>query len=125
MKHPVLLLMASLVILASCSKERCTPYDISYRITFEPEKHYIDVRMHYAPSKPGKDKVAFKMPVWAPGYYLIMDYPKYLSDFEVNDASGKPVRWEKSGKPRRRKPGHGSAETLCLVVPHNNNHNLS
>ena len=98
MKHPVLLLMASLVILASCSKERCTPYDISYRISFEPEKHYIDVRMHYAPSKPGKDKVAFKMPVWAPGYYLIMDYPKYLSDFEVNDASGKPVRWEKSGK---------------------------
>ena len=98
MKHPVLLLMASLVILASCSKERCTPYDISYRISFEPEKHYIDVRMHYAPSKPAKDKVTFKMPVWAPGYYLIMDYPKYLSDFEVNDASGKPVRWEKSGK---------------------------
>ena len=98
MKHPALPLMAALVILASCSKERRAQYDISYRISFEPEKHYIDVRMRYAPSKPGKDKVAFKMPVWAPGYYIIMDYPKYLSDFEVNDASGKPVKWEKSGK---------------------------
>ena len=98
MKHLALPLMAALAIFASCSKERSTQYDISYRISFEPGEHYIDVRMHYAPSKPAKDKVAFKMPVWAPGYYLIMDYPKYLSDFEVNDASGKPVKWEKSGK---------------------------
>ena len=98
MKHLALPLMAALAIFVSCSKKHDTPYDISYSISFEPEEHYINVKMLYAPLKPGKEKVTLKMPVWAPGYYIIMDYPKYLSDFEVYDTSGKPVKWEKSGK---------------------------
>ena len=98
MKHLTILLIVSFAILVSCSRGNAPSYDISYRISFEPEKHYIDVRMQYSPYGQGNEKVTLKMPVWAPGYYMIMDYPKYISDFEAYDVTGNPVKWEKSGK---------------------------
>ena len=39
-----------------------------------------------------------RMPVWAPGYYLIVDFPKYLTDFQATDADGTPLAWRKEGK---------------------------
>lgn len=90
--------MAALAILVSCSKGKDTSYEISYRVSFEPEDHYIDVRMRYVPAKPDGKAVTFKMPVWAPGYYIIMDYPKYVTGFEAFESSGEPAAWSKSGK---------------------------
>ncbi|MDL2244908.1 hypothetical protein LJC54_05325, partial [Parabacteroides sp. OttesenSCG-928-J18] len=38
------------------------------------------------------------MPVWAPGYYIIIDYPKNVVDFNAFDSEGNPISWEKEGK---------------------------
>ena len=90
-----------LVVLAalSCSRQApSTSYTISYRVGIQPAEHYLNVEMTYVPSGKKPADVTFRMPVWAPGYYRIMDFPKYLSDFSATDGKGQPVRWEKTGK---------------------------
>ena len=84
--------------LSSCIKGNRESYDICYTVSFEPESHYVDVLMKYVPSKARHRYITFKMPVWAPGYYIIMDYPKYLTGFEANDQDGNSLEWRKSGK---------------------------
>lgn len=98
MKHFPLLIMVLAAALSSCVKESKESYDISYIVSFEPESHYVDVLMQYVPAKAESRSVTFKMPVWAPGYYIIMDYPKYLTGFEVSDPKGNPIEWHKDGK---------------------------
>jgi predicted metalloprotease with PDZ domain len=39
----------------------------------------------------------FKMPVWTPGYYEILNYAKDVTHFHAEDA-GKPLLWEKTSK---------------------------
>jgi len=38
----------------------------------------------------------FKIPVWMPGYYQIMDYANDLTDLKVTNAAGNAVKWEKA-----------------------------
>jgi len=45
-----------------------------------------------------EDIMEFKMPVWTPGYYQILDYAKYVSAFKATDEEGKELKWEKSAK---------------------------
>ena len=40
----------------------------------------------------------FKMPVWTPGYYRIMDYAKNVKDFRAEDGAGRPLAWQKTAK---------------------------
>lgn len=70
--------------------------DLSYRVSFEPENHYIKVEL-LATGLQGSQTL-LKMPVWAPGYYLIVDYPKNLVDFTVSDLQGRVLSWEKQAK---------------------------
>src|SRR5262249_55467477 len=37
----------------------------------------------------------FKMPVWAPGFYGILNYAKYVSNFHVENGQGGALPWEK------------------------------
>ncbi|MHB8094294.1 MAG: M61 family metallopeptidase [Candidatus Aminicenantales bacterium] len=38
----------------------------------------------------------FKIPVWMPGYYGIIDYAGKIQNFKVENGSGAPLAWEKS-----------------------------
>lgn len=69
---------------------------MNYEVSFDPAEHYINVELTY--DSDTTEDVMLKMPVWAPGYYLIVDYPKYLTDFTVADKEGNMVDWEKKGK---------------------------
>lgn len=40
----------------------------------------------------------FKIPVWMPGYYQVLDYPEKIIDFKVVSVGGKPVDWEKANR---------------------------
>jgi predicted metalloprotease with PDZ domain len=40
----------------------------------------------------------FKLPVWTPGYYRIMDYSKSVKDLRAEDGAGRPLPVEKTGK---------------------------
>lgn len=70
--------------------------DIAFDISFDPDGHYIHVRMTV--SKLSKRQTLLKMPVWAPGDYVIANYPKNLCDFRVTDTAGQPLVWKKQGK---------------------------
>ena len=86
----------SILLLLFHSSSVWSKYEMYYEVSFEPASHYINVELSYESDQ--TEDVMLKMPVWAPGYYLIVDYPKYLTDFAVTDTEGKPVKWEKHGK---------------------------
>lgn len=68
----------------------------AYQLSFDPAKHFIDVEMTVSGLE--GDEALLKMPVWAPGYYLILNSPKHLSGFRTTDAEGNPLKWERVGK---------------------------
>ena len=43
----------------------------------------------------GGEILDLKMPAWMPGFYRIMDYQRFVSDFRAADGSGRPLAWEK------------------------------
>lgn len=42
--------------------------------------------------------IEFKMPVWTPGYYQILDYAKYVSEFKAVNEKGEALKWEQTNK---------------------------
>ena len=36
----------------------------------------------------------FKMPVWSPGYYAILDFPKNVRNFRAENGAGRALAWE-------------------------------
>ena len=69
---------------------------MNYRVQFDTHKDYLEVELSASDLSSGE--TLFKLPVWAPGYYLIVDFPKNLSDFRVTDVAGAPLPWTKVGK---------------------------
>lgn len=59
----------------------------------------------------------FKMPAWAPGYYRILDYEKYVSNFRAADVAGRTLPWEKVTRNAWRVvTGNAPAVTLTYDV---------
>jgi predicted metalloprotease with PDZ domain len=61
-----------------------------------PNNHYFHVTFTY--SGINDESVDFKLPAWTPGYYMIMNYAKYIVNFTAIDSSGKQLNWEKTAK---------------------------
>ncbi len=72
------------------------PTRYNYVVELDTAKHYLNVELTYNPKD--TKELTLKMPVWAPGYYLIMDFPKHLTDFAVQTIDGKEIAWRKEGK---------------------------
>jgi len=91
----LLLMMISI----NSSSQKVTGSRIEYKVSMEnPNNHYFHVSLVYTGFK---DKsVDLKMPVWTPGYYMIMDYPKYVVSFKASDQSGQELAWKKTSKNR-------------------------
>ena len=75
---------------------------MSYTVTPDTVGHYLDVTLTCEDKDydTGSRQQPFrlKMPVWAPGYYVVVDFPKYLTDFSASDAAGRQLSWTKEGK---------------------------
>ena len=70
---------------------------LSITVSMErPTTHYYHV-VFRADGLKGESQ-DFKMPVWTPGYYQIMDYAKFVKDFRAEDSSGKSLPFEKAAK---------------------------
>ena len=81
------------------SSQKAQASSIGYTVSMEnPNNHYFHVTLVY--SGISEKSVELKLPVWTPGYYMIMDYPKYLINFNAADGSGKSLKWEKTSKNR-------------------------
>jgi len=87
----LLLFMMTTVSLANAQRK------ISFEISFkEPQAHYVEVRMELSGFK-GKT-LDLKMPVWAPGSYLIREFPKNVESFSAETESKKMLAAHKIDK---------------------------
>ncbi|MCF8284205.1 MAG: PDZ domain-containing protein [Sphingobacteriales bacterium] len=68
---------------------------ISYQLTFpEAQGHYVNVTMDV---KTSKDEVVVKMPVWAPGSYLVREFARQVEGFNAK-AGGTSLSFVKRDK---------------------------
>lgn len=71
---------------------------IHFTLSFsEPQAHYVEVEMHIK-SFTSLDYLDLKMPVWAPGSYLIREYPKNVERFSASSTEGKELKTYKTSK---------------------------
>ncbi|GAB3651178.1 PDZ domain-containing protein [Hymenobacter agri] len=73
-----------------------------------PQSHYFEVKMELGGF--GADYTDLKMPVWAPGSYLVREFAKNVEGFEARTAAGQPLAVEKINKNtwRVKHPKQGS-----------------
>jgi len=84
------------VILLSLGLTAKSQVKIGFEVSFtEPQAHYAEVEMNI--SGINKDYVDVKMPVWAPGSYLVREFSKNVEGFKAS-AAGKPIKFEKVRK---------------------------
>lgn len=70
---------------------------IAFTVSFsEPQAHYADIEMEISGLK--DNQVDLKMPVWAPGSYLIREFAKNVESFKAVDNSGKRLSANKIDK---------------------------
>ena len=62
----------------------------------QPTTHYYHIEFRCEGLR--GDAQDFKMPVWMPGYYRIMDYSKDVVNFKAADGTGHPLAWAKTTK---------------------------
>ncbi len=43
------------------------------------------------------DHAEFRMPVWTPGYYMLMDFAQNVRNFDASDRNGRRLTWRKTG----------------------------
>ncbi|HUH19925.1 M61 family metallopeptidase [Albibacterium sp.] len=70
---------------------------ISFELSFkEPQAHYVEVRMELSGFK--EKYLDLKMPVWAPGSYLVREFPKNVESFSAESESKKGLASHKIDK---------------------------
>ncbi len=98
----LLSLTLSLTALAAWAQGQ---YTMDYQVDFDTKGHYLLVSLDYTATTPTTSSdVVLNMPVWAPGYYQILDFPKHLCDFAARTNDGQAIAWRKEGKNRWRVP---------------------
>ncbi|GAB3887001.1 M61 family metallopeptidase [Spirosoma agri] len=72
-----------------------TTTGLAFDVTMEkPASHLYHVTLNYP--NPDQETVEFKMPVWTPGYYQLMNYASHVENVRATNAAGKPLNWEKT-----------------------------
>ena len=107
--HPIAhrqqLLLSLLLSLAALTTWAQQSYTLDYDVAFDTDGHYLLVSLNYTDTAAtAAADVVLNMPVWAPGYYEILDFPKHLCDFSAQTHDGQLLGWKKEGKNRWRVP---------------------
>lgn len=75
---------------------------LSYQLSIEaPHTHYVDVEVRFENLPASIQKrgyVDFKMPVWAPGSYLVREFAKNVEGEAAKDLSGNALKFRKINK---------------------------
>src|SRR5690606_30247946 len=74
--HLILILMTIISNTLLSSAQEKISFEISFK---EPQTHYAEVKMEITGNK--EKVIDVKMPVWAPGSYLIREFPKNVEGF--------------------------------------------
>ena len=96
-KHLIYLFGILCLFIAFCKPALLSDTKMAFTFSMEkPNTHYY----HVALSCQGflEETLDFKLPVWTPGYYLIMDYAKNVLNFRAEDGNGNQLEWSKTTK---------------------------
>jgi predicted metalloprotease with PDZ domain len=83
------------VSLLSSGQQNKTSIDFILSIP-EPASQQYHVEVNASGFK--EEVLEFKMPVWTPGYYQILDYGKYVSGFKAMNENGQELKWQQTNK---------------------------
>src|SRR5687767_853762 len=93
MKVATNITLSAFILLSMTTKAQTK---ISFEVSFpEPQTHYAEVKMAVSTNK---DSVDIKMPVWAPGSYLIREFAKNVEGFSAKSEEGKVLSAQKIDK---------------------------
>jgi predicted metalloprotease with PDZ domain len=102
--------MRSLVILVCLVSTWSFGQSITYSLRMsKPQNHYFEVEMELKDFKPAELKV--KMPVWAPGSYLVREFSRHVNEVKAVDGAGKELKVTKTAK-NEWKIAKGKANTV-------------
>ncbi|MBM3186124.1 MAG: peptidase M61, partial [Bacteroidetes bacterium] len=90
--------MKNLFIVTFCSFTiSITAQTISYQLRMpKPQNHYFEVEMTLSDFK--EKQLDIKMPVWAPGSYLVREFSKNVNLVKAFDDKGKEIQVQKKKK---------------------------
>ncbi len=89
-KLTILMMMVNMAM--SHAKSKIT-FEVSFK---EPQAHYAEINMTLSGIR--QDYVDVKMPVWAPGSYLVREFSKHVEGFEARSSSGEIIENDKINK---------------------------
>ena len=70
---------------------------MSYTVSMDrPWTHYYHVEFFCEGIR--GETIDFRMPDWTPGYYMILDLAKYVTNFHAEDGNENVLQWEKVSK---------------------------
>lgn len=70
---------------------------VNYTISFpQPQTHYAEVEMQIVDWKGGP--LDLRMPVWAPGSYMVRDFSRFVESVSAIDAKGNNLKYTRSAK---------------------------
>ena len=92
-------LLCTLVVCGSGRAQ--TDYEMRYTVAFDTLAHYLNVSLDYRQTG-GGDELVLNMPLWTPGYYEMLNFPKHLCDFAATGQQGQCLAWRKDGLNRWR-----------------------
>lgn len=88
--------LPGILVLLAVSMTVRSQIKVGFEVSFkEPQAHYAEVEMNI--SGLTKDYVDVKMPVWAPGSYLVREFAKNIEGFRAS-AGDKDLKFEKIRK---------------------------
>ena len=96
MKYALKILILA-VIMSTTNTLVSAQNKIAFKVSFtEPQAHYVDIEMEISGNK--KEQVEIKMPVWAPGSYLVREFAKNVEDLKATGTSGVSLPVKKVNK---------------------------
>lgn len=104
MRRFLLLIFVVTMTVSSLAAQETIKFEVSFQ---EPQAHYIDVSMRVSNIK--SDYLDIKMPVWAPGSYLIREFPKNVEGLAAK-SNGTPISSKKIDKSTWRVGTEGIGE---------------
>lgn len=93
-KHIKQLLPFFLILLKTATAQ---PVSFHYEVSMADRDHH-NYQLTCTATGQTSPVVDFKMPVWMPGYYQLLDYADAVARFSAYDKNGHPLPWEKTNK---------------------------
>jgi predicted metalloprotease with PDZ domain len=90
-------MLSRALILLALASHSFAAVKVAFTVSLQnPAAHIFHVRMRAdGLSAPLED---FQMPQWSTGYYGILNFSRYVSNFQAADGAGRTLKWEKSAR---------------------------